>query len=915
MKFLKKVVEDIISKDYELSNLAIVLPNRRAALFFKKYIQENNKIKKPIFAPDIFSIQDFIHEVSDKEMLSGLQQIFKLYEIYLDVFDEEKDFDEFYNWGNIVLNDFKNIDNYLVDNEKLFKNLEELTEMEEKFELQSDNEVLNNFRKLALKINELYKKYHSNLKRKNQNYYGGAIRNIAENYNSYKDKFKKWDSIIFAGFNALTKAEEVIIKKLKSEDRALLYWDIDNYFYGNKIHEAGEFFRNSALINENSNWIEDILSTDKKNIKIIGCSKKVIQAKILGNMIDPVNENNNDTAVVLPDESMLFPLLHSLPEELKHFNITMGFPLRHTSLYNLISFLVDMHENKERLETDKYYYEDVTNILTHPYMLIIAEESVIDFVNMLKKENKVFVSGEEIENNFNSDVSMFFEKHEGIDSFINYLMEIFIIIRKNLKKEKGYTIELEYLYQFYLILQKLQDQLKNYSFDITINSFWRLFKEIIDTSNIPFTGEPLQGLQIMGMLETRTLDFNNLYILSMNEGVIPKSKNDNSIIPYELKKKFGIPTYEKREGVYAYYFYRLLKRAKNVTLFYNTEKDSLGKGEKSRFLEQLLLEYREENDNVNISEDILTIESREKKKEKIEIAKSPEIISTMNDLNFSASAINTYLSCSLKFYFQYVLGLREKDDFLESVDSQKFGLIVHRSLEKLYSQYVDKPMTENNFDEILKKCENVVEKIYKDEMGDVDIKNGRNYLYSRILKELVSKVIKKEQSGVKIVATEKKYSKNIEVEGKTLRLKGIIDRIDEINDVIRVIDYKTGNIDSTVFNIDGDLKTNKLLDSLSKKKEVVQLLIYYYLIVKEPVLKNYSNLLLGILSLRNLKKGIKFFKKSRNKKMWFSKNDSKKVEKIIKKLLTDIFDENKNFIQTQDEKVCRYCDFADICAR
>lgn len=913
MRFLEKVVQDIVKKDYNLSKISFIFPSRRAGLFFKKILRENKKIKKPLLSPDIFSIREFIGEISDYKILDHVPLLFSLYKTYQKVYEVSKSFDEFYHWGNIILKDFDDIDKYLIKHEELFRNLTEISDLNEYFQIDSQNQILNNFRELSQKIQKMYIKFSKKLKEERKSYYGLSIRDIAENFDKYYNHFNRWEKIIFVGFNILSRGEKKLIKELKKIDLVDLYWDIDHYFYSDTNQEAGYFFRKNKFIGKNAKWIENQLNNNEINIKIHGCSKKISQSKYLGNLLKRQKSLNNKTAIILPEESLLFPVLNSLPDNLKNVNVTMGYPLKITNVYNLFENITDMFINLKSLESRKgIYYKDVENILTHPYIETTLDKDAKYFLKELKKNKITYVSRDKISDYFNGEIDYIFEEVDNSEEFIDYLLNLMNNIRKKFMDHKKYELELEFIYNFYSLLKRLKELIFEYEIDIQISSLWKLLKVIIKNQKIPFLGEPLKGLQIMGLLETRALDFEKIYILSANEGVLPSSKSINSVIPFELRESLGLPTYRNNDSVFAYYFYRLLKNPDEVHIFYNTETDEFGKGEKSRFIEQLMMELKKRNNKAKIEEDIITVKSKTEKKQIIEIEKSDKIINKLYNLNYSASALNTFIQCSLKFYFNYVVGLREEDEFLDTIDGKLFGNIIHDAMDELYEKFKNEKVNDEIIDKIMKEVNSQIEKSYKKIMGVKILTEGKNYIYSEIIKNLIKKFIKTEEHGFEVKATEKRYEESFKYNGMDITIKGFIDRVDAKDEILRIVDYKTGRINSLKFDYEKEYEKEELLNKLKKRKEVLQLLFYFYLFKEDSIYKKFDRIKVGLFSFRALNDG---FKPLKNNKEYLRKENIKDVKRILKIIFDSIFDRKKPFTQTSDLKICEYCEFKDMCIR
>lgn len=920
MYFLEKVVDDIYKQENGFKKTAIVFPTKRSGLFFKKYLQENKDIKKPLWAPELFSISKFVDYLSNNALSNKLKLLFILYEIYRKVENNPKDFDIFYQWGRIMLSDFEDIDNYMVDTDELFRQIKEAKNMEKYFK-ESDkikkNETYKKYVDFSENIEKIYNKFQTSLDKSNNSYYGKEIKNIVTNFEDFRKKINKWENIYFVGFNALSNAEIELINTLDKYKNCNIYWNMDKFFVEKKNHEAGYFFRrNNKKLNIKSNkFIEDELRNKSKNIKIIGTPKKISQTKILGHCLKKFDNLDENSGIILPDESLLFPLMHSIPDKIDNINVTMGFPLKNTPVYNLISNILQLHENKEKLDKKNcFYFEDVKQVLMHPYIMFISDENNIEFINNLKIKNKIFIKEKDFDN-FNKKVKYIFQSIKSVEEFIEYLKNIFNSITDMIKTKDIYTIELEYIYKFFTVIQKIEDILIEYSHNFSLLTFWRLFKEIIESERIPFIGEPLKGLQIMGMLETRNLDFRNVFILSVNEGVLPASKSNNSFIPYEIKKSFNLPTYEYKDSLFSYYFYRLIMKAENVYLIYNTETDEFGKGEKSRFIEQLFVDLKNKNDNLNIKEDIVTLKINTEKKYDFKIKKNKEIMKLLKkNIEYSPTKLITYLQCPVKFYLKYILNLKEQEQIKERADYSEFGSIVHGILEEIFSKYVNKSFTREDINNEIKNIESLIKRKYKNVLGNVEVKSGKNYLNIEIIKELVTKYLKKEHN-LEVLEVERLFETNFDYKGNKIKIKGRIDRISKVDEIIEIIDYKTGSVYSTTLRDYKIEDYNSIQKVLSRKKEVLQLLIYFYLIVENKNYKSYDCFKSTIVGFKDITDPKQTLNIKSNEDSLLNRDNKNLVEDILIKIFDDIFNENKFFEKTDDEKKCRNCVYKDICLR
>lgn len=943
--FLYSVTDFLYKKHQQnISEFTIVFPNRRAGVFFTKYLSEI--ANKTMWMPQIFTINELVQKLSNLQLADKLSLTFELYKNYKSIYKTSENFDDFYFWGEMLLNDFDDIDKYLIDTDDMFQNISSIKDLDYNFDYLSEEQIKTlkqffknfdqgqtsdkkeSFIKIWNVLNTIYKDFKKNLKEKSIAYEGMIYRQVFDNIknNSLNLDFKK---IIFVGFNALNKCEEELFKYLKNNKLAEFYWDYDDYYTKiNKKHEAGLFLRNNInkFKNDDFNFNFDNLNS-KKNIQFISSPSDVAQTKLVSQILKNNNFDINNTAIVLSDENLLVPLLFSLPKEISEINVTMGYPLKNTPVYSLIKHIINLQKN---VKIDKnnnilFYHRDISNILNHQYINYDEqndEENIID-------KRKVY---REINNLQNPLLAKIFVKIDELSDFSNYITEVLFEVFQNITNENqdknSLNLDIEYIYHIFIAVKRLNEIIETEKIDLKIETYFKLFDKVIQSLSVPFTGEPLAGLQIMGVLETRALDFENVIILSMNEGVLPKSGISSSFIPYNIRRGFGLPTIENQDAVYAYYFYRLIQRAKNIFMIYSTQSSGITANEKSRFLYQLKYEH-----DFDIIEKNLTFEIGVNKPKKIVINKSPDIINKLNRYlsddeerkSFSPSALNVYKSCSLKFYFKYLAELKPTDDVVEEIDAMHFGSITHEAMHLLYQDFKDKKIlvTKDEINQIIKNetlIDNAIKKAfntqyYKVKEDDVVEINGKDLLIFEIIKQYVNKILETDKNKFapfSIIDLEKsvnfKFPVNINNEQKYVNLYGKIDRIDRINSSIRIIDYKTGQEHNRFKDIAEIFDNEKSSDT----HEIFQILLYSML-YKENFKPNINiePCLFYIKKIYNKNFNINIIQ---NKNVFNSYGDvSEEFENKLSDLIKNIFEVHNNFEQTDDIKRCEYCEYANIC--
>ncbi len=940
--FLKQLT-DTLQKEYgeDLSSLNIVFPTRRAGLFFKQELAA--RASKPFWSPRVFSIQDFLSRLSSLPVPDPVTLQFSLYKIYHKYFPAES-FDRFYPWGELMLQDFSDIDRYLADAGKVFSVVNDLREIEQNFQLPEEElnklrifwmsyfskdpsllktEFINTWKHLG----SIYFEYKKSLLDQGLAYEGLAFRELAEKIQKGEiANDASFDKLVFAGFYALTKTEEILIQHFIQKHGAKIFWDADSYYVDQAHQEAGTFFRRGILAGDDFRWKMNHFAENKKQIEITGVPLLVGQAKyageLLSNMMEEPGFRPERTALVLPDENLLFPVLYSLPEKMQDINVTMGYPLRVTPLYHLFESLVSFRKNQRR-EKDagrSFYYRDVLNILNHPYIRLLAPSEIQQWMNEYNKVRSIRIQEDQFSSYSSGFFTHLFEDLSGVKDIFKWFRDILQMILAAMKLQdfKFHRLESEFVVQFYTHLSRLGDALEKEDFNVELDTSWFLFREIIQSVKIPFTGEPLNGLQVMGFLETRVLDFDTVILLSVNEDVLPASGNKPSFIPFNIRKAFGLPTYEDQHAVSAYHFYRLLQRAKKIHLLYNTESKAIAGGEKSRFLLQLEHELAASfPDNIKLIQKVVSTPFSEERAEPLIIPKSDALLSSLEKYlgkdsgteldkfssRFSASALNTYISCSMKFYLRYLARLKEEEETQEYMEAAGFGSILHRSMQLLYEGRQE--LRDASLIEIEKQVDPSLDKAIHEELNSTRKLEGKNLLLRNVLKELLVKIIRNDKKDVPLIlhALEKKVYREVSIkEGKSVQLFGIVDRIDEKEGTVRILDYKTGKVNRRGFKAVADLFTDPAY------KEQFQALLYSYIVQKDMPLSKIKS---GLVTLRDMSKGT-----------WYLNNESHFTEELfnefeleLRRLLNELFDPAIPFMQTPDEKRCTYCPYVGICNR
>ena len=951
--FLDQVAEYAFTKYAEnASNICYVLPSRRAGLFLKRSLSK--QIGKTSWAPSVYSIEDFILELSGFKVIDPILLQFKLFEVHKEIEgDDAQAFNEFLKWSSVMLNDFNELDLYLADAHQLFGNLTEakaisLWNLDKKPLTEFEARYLHFFNSLS----KYYELLTEGLISKKEMYQGLAYRKLAET-EMLAEKALPWDTFLLVGFNALTLAEERIFENLKKIYRVEFLWDTDSYYINNNQQEAGRFVRQYFEKSEKNSysWVGNYFKETKKEIQVLGVAQNVGQAKLAGQLLKELADNNVDlmnTAVVLNDQSVVLPLLNSMDDSLKKFNLTMGYPISSTPMYRLINLIINLHENSARFAksidgVQQFYFRDVIAILDHNYVQEVdSNERIFKVLETIRKVNKAFLSPNEIIKELNQNgrdnstsAILFGLMDNNPSELVNAIILFFKGLQNHMLSKKGSNnsteekqpdLDVEFLYNFSKVFFRLRKILEEYPFVDGIQTLHELFNQIVQSMSIPFYGEPLQGLQVMGMLETRTLDFENIIMLSANEDFLPSGNKGNSFVPFEFRRKYNLPTHHDRNAVFAYHFYRLLQRAKKVSLIYNTEQGDLGGGGISRFITQLLYEMPKYNPEINITEKILAVKpSNTLNPQDIEIPKSKEIMDRLRELakkGFSASAMSSLKNCSLQYYFTYVARLRELSDVEETIESNTLGTVVHEVLKDLYLPYKREILNEG----LIKSMKSTNEKLVRQKFSEVyeqgDIDHGKNLLIVKVAESFVKNYLDRE---VKYINSEKRKGNDVilqQVEDRfdiQLNLKllgqneevvlnGIFDRVDQVGDLIRILDYKTGIVTSAELNI-------KNWDTISNEKKMdksFQLLYYTFIYLKQKNAE-INKVQPGIISMRNL--GPYALNMSLPDKEPVSLAALEPFSQLLESLLADLFNPEVSFHQTEQVENCKYCPYTSICNR
>ncbi len=952
--FLRQVTETLYRKwGSELSDCIVVFPNRRSGLFFAKYL--NELTAKPIWSPKIQTISEFVHTLSPLQIEDSLGLLFRLYKVYVRHLKSSESFDEFYHWGEMLLNDFDDLDKYRVNAYHLFRNLADekriasifnyLTEEQieaiqsfwSTFQAEKYSKHQKEFIVLWERLSAIYTDFKAELLSKGLAYEGMAARELVTQLEKGEANISA-KRIIFIGFNALNRCEIDLFKELKKRSIADFYWDYDNVYVKNELHEAGLFMRYNLkkFPNAANSLSFDNITHTPKNVQFVSLPSDVGQVKYAHNLVNDFFHQEDiipeETAIVLADEELLIPMLHAIPGSVPTVNVTMGYPAKNTPIAGLLNLIIALQRSANN---GTFFHKQVTALLNHQYINAVNPEAANAICTEIITHNSIWVEQELLQKD--AVFVYLFEVTSGVTDFTAYLLQLLQKIYQQLQGDKTdkqplvNKIEQEYIYHLFLNIKRLQALIQQHEIELNQDTFFKILEKLVQSLTIPFEGEPLAGLQVMGILETRLLDFKNIIILSMNEGTLPKTSGANSFIPYHLRKGFGLPTIDHQDAIYAYYFYRLIQRAEQINLLYSTKSDGMRTGEMSRFMYQIKYELPLEIIETTPSHQIAVPETKP-----IEVAKNQRILDMLNsycnpdykdkDSSFSPSALNIYLNCQLSFYFRYLAKFKEPDTIAEEVDPPTFGNIFHHTMEQFYKPYKNKSVDADTLKTMMKDTALIEKKLKRafaenyfntDADKSIELK-GRNDLIFDILKRFVIRNLEIDQqfAPFSIVDLEGKYPVQVPLaDGRKVNLCGSIDRVDRVADKIRIIDYKTGKADLKFPNTDSLFEQ----DSRKRNKAAFQTLLYCMFFDNSS--KNTLPLAPAVYKLSD------FFNKDFDPTLVEKEGRKPGVvvdnyqiykedfENNLKDLLEEIFNPDIPFRQTEETESCQYCAYADICHR
>jgi hypothetical protein len=965
MEYFLESIAQSLYKEFgnSLNRHCLVFPNRRAGLYFLKYLA--TKIQKPVWTPAIFTVNELFRSYTSLQTAGNEILLFELYKVYRRIKKSPESFDDFYFWGDMLLNDFDDIDKYIVNASLLFHNVVDLKNIDQQFGGLTDTQIeiikrfwinfdhgkptneKSGFTSIWSLLNDLYSEFRNSLKKQNLAYEGMIFRELAEDSEKAFTSATHWEMLHFIGFNALNNCEKAIMTSLKKAGKARFYWDYDNsYIKDGNVNSAGHFLRENLKLFGNdmpSGWSYDtMLSASPPDVRrrVIETSSDVAQVKLISQLIDDIpgltSGNAHHTAVILADENLLMPVLTSLPEEVGDINITMGYPLKLTLVYTLLKHLMELQRTAVKTENGTLFsFRSVLGILKHSLMSGLITGSDIEISDEIVKTNQVWVPSDRFAHSEN--LLRVFYKPLTPALLSVYFKDILSLIASNdsngnddqANGQIQRNIRNEFIYRIVLSINRLEVIVNSPDIVFTTETYIKILDRMLRSQSVPFSGEPLSGIQIMGILETRALDFKNLIILSVNDGILPAVSSGSSFIPFNLREAFGLPSVNHQESIYAYHFYRLLQRAEDVTFIYNSNSEGLRSGEMSRFLIQMKFDKSLRPDFLDLSFEIKShniigaiIERRDNHIQQL----NSQFLDNTNKRILSPSAINTWLNCRMKFFYRYVNGLKEPEIVSADIDPAMLGNILHEVMKNLYSDFLGKVLTGEMVDYIVRNTEalqRVIKAAVREEFkeGGKGLVSGNELIVSDVLMAFVKRILNTDKTiaPITILNLEDPFSFNITAnpDGNQIELctGGVVDRIDVVSGVTRIVDYKTGAVIETIGSI-GDLFTE------DRKKDAdgwLQTLLYCeaYLSANKSVTVRPSIYKIKKLSGGLLSDALRLKSDSKTELVI----DEYKIvrEEFInglKEITGKIFGSNEPFIMTRDLRgKCGYCPYKALCNR
>lgn len=866
--FIANCLAEIQKVNNNISNHIFILPSKRACIFLKKEIAQQSQQYN--FLPEIISIENFIEKLSLLKTINNTEALFHFYQIYSK--HNQESFEQFSKWAQVLLHDFNEIDRYNINAKDFFSNLSNIKQLENwQVKDQEPTPLISNYLNFWKDSYQYYTCLKENLLSKRIAYQGLVYREATEQLEIYTQNTNKQH--YFIGFNALNKCEEIIFKELQQQQIATIFWDADNTYLKTNNSNTSLFFKqykeNWNYYQKNPFLINSDTFKEVKKITVYPIAKNIGQLKLTGELLSQLSQKElKETAVILSDETLLTPLLNSLPSNIQNINITMGMSLKDTPLSAFFDAIFQLYVKESN---QQFYYKHIQQILLNNYsQLLFSSIDSENISNYINQNNLLYLDQKSLtEIDVSLETKALFNLYNSNASgFISYFKQLILSLKKICTiHENNYLLDLEYLYRFNQLFNQIESYQRDFIALDNINALYQVYKELLSTETLDFKGEPISGLQIMGMLESRALDFKRIILVSVNEGILPSGKSNNSFIPFDLKTAFNLPTYQHKDAVYAYHFFRLLQRAENIKIIHNTEPDGLNTGEKSRFilqLESLLQEKHQCNTQAynpkitNTTQTLLSIKKNNTIKERLE---------TIATKGFSPSSLTQYIRNPIDFYTQKILGLYEEEYIEEFVAANTLGTIVHNTLENFYKPLENALLTKEVVNNMKQKIDTEITKQFREQFKKGDITKGKNFLIYHVAKRYVVNFLnleletlnKHKEVIIRKIETDFKIPITIKNSKTPIFITGKVDRIDEIDGQLRIIDYKTGKVTASELSL---TNWDTLTQDYKKHSKAFQVLSYAYMMNHiHPITQPLEA---GIISFKNIQSGFIPFKEKKD---------------------------------------------------
>jgi len=910
--FLRQVARIYLEKEGDrLQEYCFVFPNRRSSLFFRKYLAL--ECRQPLFAPSLTTISDFFLSISHLKAADDITLLYELYQSYkrcADGFDDT--FDDFLRYGDVILGDYDDIDKYMADASGIYRNLCDLKKLDD-----TEYEYLSPRQRAAIQefwssvrigkknsdtflgtwrwLEPVYDDFRKTLVDKQIGYPGLIQRMVVENIGE-KMASMRYGRVIFIGFNALSVCEASLMTALRREDKGDFYWDYPGRMLRDPENRACYFMRENLTRYPSRYQLVPASDESFPKIQTVGIPSGVGQGKALPRIIAELGGGARlgelSTCVVLPDSSLLHPVLNSIPEDVETVNVTMGYPLRESSVAFFMGLVSQLQVKVlTRGGVPCFHHVPVEGILEHPFVRKCAGEAAAALKQEIVKKNLVYVTPDKAESN---PVLKTILSPVGMDRMAEYLLDVLDIIR-----EWAADLDREYMYHYGVCVRRLA----SLKLEVKVTTWFSILNRLVSGISVPLSGEPLSGLQIMGPLETMALDFRNLIILSMNDGVFPSKSVRDSMIPYNLRRGFGLPTFEVQDAISAYHFYRSIARAESVYFLYDTRTSVVGGSEVSRYISQLKYHHRIP---VEEKKAVFSLARQDEEEESSMERKSPDVIAKLMELKYSATSLLTYLNCPLQFFYSNVCGFADPDEVTDEVDASSFGNIYHKTMELLHLPFVGKTVDEAAVLSMIRRTGETVRSAFIRELGLGEI-SGRNVIVAELIERYVLKTLEMEKKDAPLRYLSSELSLECPVvtpSGKRLVVKGKVDRYDCVDGIYRIVDYKTGKQIHIKYDAVGDLFSSEG----EIPSTIFQLMFYRMLIQMASVEGSDGDVLMEVIHTNELFKGGKH-------SLCMNPAEREEYGDRLLSLLDEILNPEIPFTASVNPDHCRWCPFKILCGR